>query len=159
MHKLLSHYVEVEEWFDYGDDFSNVDNLELVLGGDHGKGSYSLLASIVVRFKDHRRDPDVLDLECGRIEYHQDKIELLKILIEKLKPSLDRITSGSGFANFIVTSANSTNSNFKFYTNISNVNYFNNMILHLNTTLILHLNCDTKGTMQTLGRNTFDSHY
>ena len=30
--KLLSHYVEVEEWFDYRDDFFNIDNLELVLG-------------------------------------------------------------------------------------------------------------------------------
>ena len=55
----------------------------------------------------------MLDLECGRIECHQDKIELLKILIEKIKPSLDRMTSGSGFVNFIVTSANDANSNFK----------------------------------------------
>lgn len=80
--KLLSHCDEVEEWFDYGDDFSNIDNVELVLGGDDGKGSYSLLVSIVIRFKDCHRDPDILDLECGRIEYYQDKIELLKILIE-----------------------------------------------------------------------------
>lgn len=86
---------------------------------------------IVVRFKDHHREPDPLDLECSRIECHQDKIELLKILIEKLKPSLDQITSGSGFANFIVTSANDTNSNFKHCNSISNVNYFNDMIAHL----------------------------
>ena len=49
-----------------------------------------MTVSIVARFL-NERDPETLDLECGRIECNHDKLEALRTLIRKLKPSLDRI--------------------------------------------------------------------
>ena len=157
--KLTHHCVEIEEWFSYEEKFQDTSNIEVTLGGDHGKGSYTLLLSIVVRFRDYDKEPDMLNLECGRIEYHQDKLELLKILVNKLLPSLRRITSGTGAERFIITSANSMSKKFKFYTNTNNVIYFNDMIMHMNVKMTLHLNGEIKGLMQFLGRSAFDSHY
>ena len=125
--KLINYYFEIEEWFSCGNDFKKIRNIEFTLGGDHGKGCYALMLSVIVRFSDCDIKPDIIDLECGRIEYHQDKLELLKMLIEKLKPSLHRITSGSGSERFIITSKNVSSKNFSFYNNTNNINYFNNM--------------------------------
>ena len=78
--------------------------MELVVGGDHGKGSCTMIVSIVARFL-NERCPETLCLECGRIDCHRDKLELLRMLIGKLKPSLDRIAqNGLGHGSFVVAS-------------------------------------------------------
>lgn len=110
----MKYYVETEEWFDCTNDFYNIVKVEATLGGDHGKGCHSLVLSIIVRFSDEDREPDALDLECRRIEHNQDQLELLKILVQKLKPSLDRVTSGSGVERFIIANANSIGKNTYF---------------------------------------------
>ena len=47
---LLQHHVEVEEWFDFKEDNQSAGCMELVIGGDHGKGSCTMIVSIVVCF-------------------------------------------------------------------------------------------------------------
>ena len=157
--KLIHHYVEIEEWFNYKEKFQDISNIEVILRRDHSKGSYTLLLFIIVRFRDYNKEPDIFNLKCGQIKFHQDKLELLKILVNKLLPSLCRIASGTGAKRFIITSANSMSKKFKFCTNTNNVIYFSNMIMHMNVEMTLHLNGDIKGVMQFLGRSTFDSHY
>ena len=94
--KLIHCYVEIVEWFSYEEKFQDISNIEVTLRGDYSKGSYTLLLSIVVRFRDYDIEPDILHLKCGWIEFHKDKLELLRILVNKLLPSLRRITSRTG---------------------------------------------------------------
>ena len=123
---LLQHHVEVEEWFDFKEENQNVGCMELVVGDDHVKGICTILVSIVTHFL-NERDPEALDLECGRVECHQDKLELSTMLIGKLKPSLDRIAqNGLGCSSFVVASTSGgEHDNFKCHSNHHNIENFN----------------------------------
>ena len=70
-----------------------------------------------------KREPDVLDLEWERIECHQDELELTKVLIGKIKSSLERLVHNElGHGAFVV--ANSTEGDitkFKFHSNHNNI--------------------------------------
>ena len=74
---MAKHSVEAEEWLNFEEDKSNAGRLELVIGGDHEKGSCTLIASKIVWFSNYQ-ETEILYLECGRLEHHQDKLELEK---------------------------------------------------------------------------------
>ena len=111
---------------------------------------------MIFRFED-QREPETLDLECDRIEHHQDKLDLLKMLVNALKPSLNRLNHRSGYSSFIVCSDN--NNKFKFHASMHDIQQHNNLVMRMNGELKFHLNGDTKGVMQLLGRSGFDRHY
>ena len=47
----------------------------------------------------------------------------------------------------------------KFYTSINNIEHINNTIISFNARMQSHLSVDTKGVMQILGHDIFDSNY
>ena len=78
------------------DDFASIVKSKVTLDGDNRKGHYVLALSIIRNVSNNDRELDILDLECSRIEYYQDKLESRKNLITKLRPSLHRIKNSSG---------------------------------------------------------------
>ena len=142
---MLQHHVEVEEWFDFKEFNQNAGYMKLVVGGDHGKGSCTMIVSIVARFL-NERDPEILNLKFSRIEHDQDKLELLRMLIGKVKPSPNRIAqNGLGCGSFVLASASEgKTNNFKCCSNHHNVEIFSSMTMRLNVNIRLHLNGNLK---------------
>jgi hypothetical protein len=72
----------------YEDSGKEIEKLELLLlGGDHGKGAFTFLFVIVVRYKDPTRAPMIVELQLGQIDSTEDSMELLR-------PSLDDMMAG-----------------------------------------------------------------
>ena len=58
---MTENHVEEEELFNVEEKNSNAGYLELIVGGDYGKGSHTLIASTIVRFLNDR-ETEILDL-------------------------------------------------------------------------------------------------
>ena len=61
----------------FEDSRTEIDKLELLLGGDHGKGAFTFMFVIVVRYKDSTRAPMIVELQLGQIDSTKDSMELL----------------------------------------------------------------------------------
>jgi hypothetical protein len=46
----------------------NIEKMELTLGGDHGKGAFTFIACLIVRFEDPSEEPQVLEFQIGEID-------------------------------------------------------------------------------------------
>ena len=103
--KIIKNYTKVERWVDHGNDFVNLVDICLVLGANNEKGSCALTVSIVSCFEDNR-DHDVLDLGRGKIECHQNKMDLLKILFVKIRTSINLLNHRSECTSFIMITSN-----------------------------------------------------
>jgi hypothetical protein len=64
-----------------------VDKIEVSVGGDHGKGVFSFVAIVVIRYKGYS-DPFSFTLQLGEIDSPTDSMEHLTPLIEKINPGL-----------------------------------------------------------------------
>ena len=126
--------------------------VELVFGINHGEGSYTLIVSIIDHFEDNR-EPHTLDLECSRLEHDQYKIGLLKILLNNIITSLDRLNNRSGCAIFLITTDN--NKNMKRHANNNNIEHVHNALINMSVRMRLRLNNSIKGDMQILSHNGF----
>ena len=78
--ELLNHYSLV--LFDRKH-LEEIEKVEVLLGGDHGKGAFTFLAIIIIRFKT-TKEPLILDLQIGQIDSQDDKLELLRPLVGKI---------------------------------------------------------------------------
>ena len=67
-----------------------INKLELTLGGDHGKGAFTLLACLIIRFTD-ALDPQVMEFQIREIDSEMDLMELLLPLVKKLEAGLKAI--------------------------------------------------------------------
>jgi hypothetical protein len=77
--KLLEFYLpELLESFE-----KSISKIELTLGGDHGKGAFTFLACLIIRFVDNS-DPVETELQIGEIGSETDTIEVLQPLVDKL---------------------------------------------------------------------------
>ncbi len=45
-----------------------IDKMELTLGGDHGKGAFTFIACLIIRFEDPLEEPQVLEFQIGEID-------------------------------------------------------------------------------------------
>jgi hypothetical protein len=70
---------------------NEIDKLELLLGGDHGKGAFTFLFVIVVRYKDSTRAPMIVELQLGQIDSTEDSMELLRPLLDDMVPGLKKL--------------------------------------------------------------------
>jgi hypothetical protein len=87
LHKLAQHYEK--ELFEGGED--NIDRIEILLGGDHGKGAMSFLAVFVIRYRQKDKEPKILEVQIGQVDSTSDTTELLKALVEKMTPGIMRM--------------------------------------------------------------------
>jgi hypothetical protein len=77
-----------------------IDKLELTLGGDHGKGAFTFLACLIIRFTDDS-DPQVMEFQIEEIDSATDLMELLLPLVKKLEVGLKTMNpKGDGDCTF-----------------------------------------------------------
>ena len=72
----------------------HIEKVEMLLGGDHGKGAFTFLAIIIIRFS-NSKEPIILYLQIGQIDSQDDKLELLRPLVEKLNDDIRTMQPGS----------------------------------------------------------------
>jgi hypothetical protein len=77
----------------FEDSGNEIEKLELLLGGDHGKGPFTFLFVIVVRYKDPTWAPMIVELQLGQIDSTEDSMELLRPLLDDMMPGLNQLMS------------------------------------------------------------------
>jgi len=69
-----------------------IKEIQICLGGDHGKGKFTFMALVAVRFKADAEVPDkILEFQIGQIDEETDTIEFLKPLLERLEVGIRRM--------------------------------------------------------------------
>ena len=59
----------------------DIEKIDICLGGDHGKGKFTFVALVTVRYKSNIKDKK-LELQIGQIDHGGDTVELLQPLLE-----------------------------------------------------------------------------
>ena len=62
----------------------SIKKIELCVGGDHGKGAFTMMLIVIVRYED--KDPLILEFQIGQIDATSDSIEYLSPLLKHLNP-------------------------------------------------------------------------
>jgi hypothetical protein len=75
----------------FEDSGKRIEKLELLLGGNHGKGLFTFLFVIVVRYKDPTGAPMIMELKFGQIDSTKDSMELLWPLLDDMMPGLNKL--------------------------------------------------------------------
>ena len=82
-----------------GDKVHEIEKLELLFGGDHGKGAFTFLFVVIVRFIDGR-EPNLFEFQIGQIDSKDDSVTYLRPLIMDLQEGVQQLLpdkKGDGF--------------------------------------------------------------
>jgi hypothetical protein len=132
-----------------------IDKLELTLGGDHGKGAFTFLACLIIRFTDGS-DPQVMEFQIGEIDSEKDSMELLLPLVKKLEVGLLSMNpKGDGDCNFVVH--RNADGVLKLHFEEAEVPVGAQVLLE--TTVELHINGDYKYLFMMAGRSGYCGDY
>ena len=61
-----------------------IETVELVFGGNHGKGAFTFMFVVIVRYRGNRRTPGVHEFQLGQIDTTKDNKEILAHLMEDM---------------------------------------------------------------------------
>ena len=83
------------------ENLSSIDRLEILLGGDHGKGAMNFIAVIIVRYKVTKEqaqegEPKILELQIGQVDHTKDNMFLLRHIIQKITPGITSLNPKEG---------------------------------------------------------------
>jgi hypothetical protein len=133
-----------------------IETMEIMLGGDHGKGSFTFLATLAIRFAD-RSDPYILEMQVGEIASAQDSVELLKPLVKKLEEGLKDVMkpTGDGDCKFVVHHA--ANNDLKLYFEDTEASEDTRVVT--SSVVQLYLVGDWKFLFMMLGRSGYCGNY
>jgi hypothetical protein len=152
--KVLYSFRDVSKLFDFYlpemlESFKKeIDKLELTLGGDHGKGAFTFLACLIIRFTDGS-DPKVMEFQIGEIDSETDSMELLLPLVKKLEVGLKSMNpEGDGDCTFVVH--RSAGGDLKLHFEEAELEEGAEVLV--DTTLELHINGDYKFLFMMAGR-------
>jgi hypothetical protein len=71
-------------------DLEDVSHLELALGGDYGKGAFTFLAVVFIRYSNEKKC-NIFEMQVGQIDSASDSAEILKPLLAKHEVGLQRM--------------------------------------------------------------------
>ena len=69
-------------------DVEDIFNIEVLLGGDHGKGGMIFVAVLILRFRTENKNPNIIELQIGEVDSSKDMMELLHFIVEKVTPGI-----------------------------------------------------------------------
>ena len=84
----------------------NIRKLEILLGGDHGKGALNFLAVVIVQYNDAESEPKIIELQIYQLDHAKDTIHLLKHLVNKITPGIVRLEPTDGKSTVYVCEEN-----------------------------------------------------
>jgi hypothetical protein len=95
---LFEHYAP--ELFEGG--CERIDRIEILLGGDHGKGAMTFLAVLIVRYQ-AKKNPKIIELQIGQVDSSKDTMELLRTIVARITPGISRLKPKDGISSLHVT--------------------------------------------------------
>ena len=135
-------------------DYKNVNYMCAVIGGDHGKGFFTMLLTLYIEIED--REPYYMDKVVGEIDSTKDEVDILRPLTAKLKEGFLRcnISHVTGNIPIFIAEHKDTKKRKVFFTNntLSNPYYTG----RFKYTLELNGNGDIKYDMMLMGRSGYD---
>ena len=69
-------------------DLEEIFNIEVLLGGDRGKGDMIFVAVLILRFRTENKNPNIIELQIGEVDSSKDMMELLHFIVEKVTPDI-----------------------------------------------------------------------
>ena len=63
-----------------------IDHIEIVLGGDHGKGIFMFIVAVIVRYTNEKQNAITIDIQIGEIESKTSSIAHQNPLLDLLLP-------------------------------------------------------------------------
>ena len=69
----------------------DIEKIEICLGGDHGKGKFTFVAMIIVRYINKQRASKIFEFQIGQIDHGGDTVELLEPLLSRLEKGIKRL--------------------------------------------------------------------
>ena len=65
-------------------DVEDIFNIEVLLGGDHGKGGMIFISIFMLRFRTKNKNPKMIEQKIGEVDSLKDTMELLCFIVKKL---------------------------------------------------------------------------
>ena len=81
---------------EFFEDVESIKKVEVLLGGDHGKGLMTFMAIVIIRYRSDMREDKVLELQIGQVDCQKDTIYLLKLILEKITPGIAAMNPKDG---------------------------------------------------------------
>jgi hypothetical protein len=70
----------------------DIEKVEVCLGGDHGKGKFTFIALVIVRYKAAAlRQDKIFEFQIGQIDHAKDSVELLRPLLARLEVGIKKL--------------------------------------------------------------------
>ena len=69
-------------------DVEDIFNIEVLLGGDYGKGGMIFVAVLILRFRTENKNPNIIELQIGEVDSSKDMMELLHFIAENVTPGI-----------------------------------------------------------------------
>ena len=69
-------------------DVEDIFNIEVLLGGDHGKGGMIFVAVLILQFRTENKNPNIIELQIGEVDSSKDMMELLHFIAENVTPGI-----------------------------------------------------------------------
>jgi len=77
----------------YKENQQDIEKVEVCLGGDHGKGKFTFIALVIVRYKAAliKQDDKIFEFQIGQIDHPSDSVELLRPLLARLEVGIKKL--------------------------------------------------------------------
>ena len=69
-------------------DVEDIFNIEVLLGGDHGKGDMIFVSVLILLFRTENKNPNIIELQIVEVDSSKDMMELLHFIVEKVTPGI-----------------------------------------------------------------------
>jgi hypothetical protein len=139
-------------------DLDDIAHAELALGGDHGKGAFTFLAVLFLRYTNGKK-VSIFEMQVGQINSASDSAEILKPLIEKLEESIRRIDpDANGNSKLVVTNTTADDEKKQRSVFFQSNNPLDNNII-LDTELRFFLIGDLKFLFTMLGQDGYSGSW
>ena len=151
---ILSKLLIDSQWFA---DYNNIAYMRIVIGGDHGKGAFTMLMTMHIELANADK-AYYLDEVVGKIDSSEDKLDILRPLANKLKDGFLRCNVSQVTGNIPVTIGlhKETNERKVFFNTSITDDYYAGIYSY---DIELNGNGDLKYDMMMLGRESYEKSW
>jgi hypothetical protein len=149
--KMLQHYIS--SGLTDGDAGVGLIKADISLGGDHGKGSFTFLLCLHLRYTDTSKDR-VLDIQIGEIESSADSVELLKPLVKQIEEGVKCMNPDENGNSFFVVVDDQGKKNLQFEKFAGSIG-----VVVIDVPLAFYMMGDLKFLFMMLGRDGFSGSH
>jgi hypothetical protein len=156
--EVLKHMVKHASAFE---DIKDIESMDMSLGGDHGKGAFTYMALLAIRYKKESKiESKYLAMQIGQIDSAADSAEILKPLVKRLEAGLLRMKPDeNGDVRFVIHEDPDGNNELSFNPDTGAVAAGADLPLVCDSKIRLFIAGDMKFEFTMAGRDGFSGSY